>query len=119
MRILLVEDEPDLRTLFTRYLEREGYSVCSVENGYEGFQAVKTWMPDLVISDIQMPVWDGHVLLTNMQSLPPPQIPVVFISGYAGKEEMDSSTLPNLKAFLAKPFKPKELLEVISSILNS
>jgi CheY-like chemotaxis protein len=119
MKILLVEDEPDLRVLLTRFLEREHYTVSTATNGLEGFEIIKTWTPDLVISDIQMPLGNGYTLLRHMQALPAPPIPVIFISGYAREEALELANAPNLKGFLAKPFKPKELLTLISSILKS
>ncbi|MBV2167848.1 MAG: response regulator [Bdellovibrio sp.] len=118
MKILVIDDEQDLRMLVTYFLQKEGYQVETAENGLEGFEKTKSWHPDLIVSDVQMPVCNGHGLLSRLEALAPPPVPVLFMSGYPGKENVDYSQTKNLKGFLAKPFTPKELLDTVASVFK-
>ncbi len=64
-RLLLVDDEPGLRTAVQAYLEDEGFDVTTAEDGEEGFSKAQQMLPDVVISDVMMPRLDGYGLLRN------------------------------------------------------
>ena len=64
-RLLLVDDEPGLRTAVQAYLEDEGFDVTTAVDGEEGFTKAQQMLPDVVISDVMMPRLDGYGLLKN------------------------------------------------------
>lgn len=114
-KILVVEDDPSMRWLL-RNLLRNKYAVITRSNGIEAFSwlSVKN-IPDLIISDIKMPLMDGFELLENLAiSGLYKNIPVIILTGHD-----DSSTrkhCDDLGAYccLAKPFRPEELLEKVA-----
>ena len=66
-RLLLVDDEPGLRTAVQAYLEDEGFDVTTAEDGEEGFSKAQQMLPDVVISDVMMPRLDGYGLLRKLR----------------------------------------------------
>jgi CheY-like chemotaxis protein len=79
-RILVVEDEPSLRTLATSLLQSKGYEVLCAEDGFEGLIALKRALPDVIISDLRMPNMNGFEFLSVVRRRFP-AIPVVVVSG--------------------------------------
>ncbi|MED5382977.1 MAG: response regulator, partial [Cyanobacteriota bacterium] len=67
-RLLLVDDEPGLRTAVQAYLEDEGFEVATAVDGEEGFAKAQQMLPDLVISDVMMPRLDGYGLLKKLRA---------------------------------------------------
>ncbi|GIW70508.1 MAG: hypothetical protein KatS3mg102_0050 [Planctomycetota bacterium] len=81
LTILVVDDEPHIRQLFTRYLSAEGYRVVSAPDGERAAQLVREVLPDLVVTDIKMPRMDGYELCrTIKESWETQHIPVVMVS---------------------------------------
>lgn len=119
LKILLVDDEKDLLNILPFYLKKEGYDIEEAANGLEAFEKTQTWHPNLIISDIQMPLCNGLQLLEMVRTLPPPPIPFLFISGYAGSDLMASTQLKEIQHFISKPFKIKILLDKVKSLSSS
>lgn len=116
-KVLVVDDEQEIRILMTQYLENEGFDVAQAENGFEAFEKVKTWKPNLIISDIQMPVWTGIRLFENLKLLPPPP-PTLFISGYVGVQDLNITKAENYVGFIEKPFQMKALVAQVKTFLS-
>ena len=119
-RILIIDDDPSIRTVFQRYLERQGYVMHVAENGREGLLLMEVEPPDLVITDIMMPDTDGLEVLMSIRSKHP-EIPVIAISGGMHSAPMDF--LPLAKKFgarkvLYKPVELKDLLVVVKKVLG-
>ena len=68
VRLLLVDDEPGLRTAVKAYLEDEGFAVTTANDGEEGWTAAQAQMPDVVITDVMMPRCDGYGLLKRLRA---------------------------------------------------
>lgn len=117
-KVLVVDDEEGIRVLMTQYLEKEGFDVAQAENGLDAFEKVKTWKPNLIISDIQMPVWTGIRLFENLKLLPPPPTPTLFISGYVGVQDLSITKEENYVGFIEKPFQMKALVQQVKTFLN-
>src|SRR3954453_21187080 len=83
-RVLVVDDEEDVRTFVRLVLESEGYEVQSAADGAEGLRAIREGRPDLVILDLMMPVMDGWQVREQVGAQPPPFI--VILSAAANPE---------------------------------
>jgi diguanylate cyclase (GGDEF)-like protein/PAS domain S-box-containing protein len=118
-RILLVEDEPSVRELAKRILERSGYSVTTAANGLEAVNHVTDLGPifDLVLSDIVMPVMDGGDMADRLAEMHP-EVKVLLMSGYAEELVMRQGDIGD-RAFIAKPFSPNELLLKLREVINA
>ena len=115
-KILVVDDEKDIRLLFALFLKKEGYDVDFAEDGREALTKIKASRPDLVISDIRMPVSDGYDLLRNTTKLTPPKIPILFISGYAEGQENTLTDNPNFAGYMTKPIRRQKFLDAVNKI---
>ncbi|WP_114228838.1 MULTISPECIES: hybrid sensor histidine kinase/response regulator [Sphingomonas] len=114
--VLLVEDEAMVRTVAERALTRQGYTVVTATNGEEALEIVSRGDPiDLMISDVVMPLMDGPTMVREARKLRP-EIPVLFMSGYAEEQLRKSIDIDNV-AFLPKPFSVQELAEAARKVL--
>ncbi len=114
--VLLVEDEPMVRTVAERALTRQGYVVVTANNGEEALEIVARGEPiDLLISDVVMPVMDGPTMVREARKSRP-EIPVLFMSGYAEEHLRKSIDIDHV-AFLPKPFSVQELAEAARKVL--
>ena len=108
--ILLVEDEPMVRTVAERALTRHGYSVLTAANGEEALEIINRGDAiALLISDVVMPLMDGPTMVREARKSRP-DLPILFMSGYAEEQLRKSIDIDNV-AFLPKPFSVKELAE--------
>jgi nitrogen-specific signal transduction histidine kinase/CheY-like chemotaxis protein len=117
--VLVVEDEPAVRSLIGRVLTKRGYAVIEAANGREALQlAADSSRPvDLLISDIVMPGMDGPELARRLATLRP-GLPVLLISGYSHDAIVREGGFPPGTAFLGKPFTPSELAARVEEILD-
>ncbi|MGQ0660746.1 response regulator [Sphingosinicella sp.] len=115
--VLLVEDEAMVRAVAERALTRHGYTVLSAENGEAGLEMLaREGKVDLLISDVVMPTMDGPTTARAARRTHP-DLPILFISGYAEEQLRKSIDLPNV-AFLAKPFSVQQLAETVREVLE-
>ena len=116
--VLVVDDEPVLRSLLTRVLAGAGYSVLEAEHGEHAMvQARRCNTPlGLVITDINMPVMDGLELARALRPVHP-RTPILFITG-RGSESDSSARVDAWGELLRKPFNPEMLLERVAMILT-
>ena len=114
-RILVVEDDPNLRVVIRMVLERAGYEVDEAQDGAAALAAIGVEMPDLVIADMTMPVMGGVELIGRMRSEPGiASIPIVLLSGL----QVDSTVAVLVSAVVLKPFEPAELIASIDRTLR-
>jgi two-component system cell cycle sensor histidine kinase/response regulator CckA len=115
--ILLVEDEPMVRTVAERALTRHGYQVLTANNGEEALEIVDRGDEiALLISDVVMPVMDGPTMVREARKTRP-DLPILFMSGYAEEQLRKSIDIANV-AFLPKPFSVQELAEAVRKALS-
>ena len=115
--ILLVEDEPMVRTVAERALTRHGYKVLTANNGEEALEIVDQGGEiALLISDVVMPLMDGPTMVREARKTRP-DLPILFMSGYAEEQLRKSIDIANV-AFLPKPFSVQELAEAVRKALN-
>ena len=114
--ILIVEDEAAIAEVLQDALEDEGYRVVTARNGREGLNSVEQEQPDLVLSDIMMPILDGRAMLRAMQAHPTYRsIPVIFMSA-AARREVGSDLAP--VAFIPKPFSIIAVLDTVAQYVG-
>lgn len=109
-KILLVEDDPNLRCSLKEYLEQEGYLVLEASSGVEGLAVFDRDVPDLVVSDVLMPEMDGLEFCKNLRSTRTGQlIPFIFLSGQGELEDRIEGHKMGADDYLVKPFNLGEL----------
>jgi two-component system cell cycle sensor histidine kinase/response regulator CckA len=114
--ILLVEDEPMVRTVAERALTRHGYKVLTANNGEEALEIVERGDEiALLVSDVVMPLMDGPTMVREARKTRP-DVPILFMSGYAEEQLRKSIDIENV-AFLPKPFSVQELAEAVRKAL--
>ena len=117
--ILLVEDEPDVRELTGKVLERGGYMVVPVASAREGLLVAEgSTALDLVVTDVVMPGGMSGVEMGERLSRSRPKLPVLYVSGYTDHAKFHSPTGTRGLHFLSKPFQPDELLARVKAIIN-
>lgn len=108
LSILLVDDEPVVRTVLERSLQREGIRVTTAENGVEALEKIRNGRFDAVISDILMPLMDGLELLVQIKT-DHPDLPVILITGASGQFTGKQALEAGAEDFIIKPFKNQDI----------
>jgi len=119
LRVLVVDDEFDARSLLTTMLERCGAQVVAVASAREGLDSVESWKPDVLIADIGMPVEDGYGLIGKVRALPKEhggQTPALALTAYARTEDRVRALSEGYQVHLAKPVDRFELAAVVASL---
>jgi CheY-like chemotaxis protein len=119
-KILVVDDEAHIRRVIEIKLKKRGYQVITAKNGQEGFDIVQTQQPDVVISDINMPVMDGKTLCEKTNELKKER-PFLTIMVTARILPEDREWVDRMQdtLFLEKPFSPAEIMEHVEQYLGS
>jgi len=117
-KILLLEDNIELSLTLVDLLELSGYNVFLAKNGQEALDRIGDFNPDVIVSDIKMPVMDGSVFLQTLRNDGAfRKIPFIFISAYADSESIRQSINDGADDFISKPFTIKQLIDTIESRL--
>ncbi len=117
-RVLLVEDDPSVREVAARILDRSGLEVVAVDSGTEALERLDRGDEvDLLVTDLVMPEMSGGEVARRARSLRP-ELSVLFMSGYSGDEVLTGREVPEGTGFLQKPFTAQELLGRVRSLLN-
>ena len=115
-RILVVDDEEDVRFLVCRMLADMGYEVDMAVDGAEGIAKMAAGRPDLVILDLMMPNVDGYGVLAHMRSLPDPP-PVVVLTARGDYDSFARIVREGASAYVSKPFRFHELIATCQGVL--
>lgn len=119
-RIVVVDDDPAVRTSLARYLRSLGHEIVEAENGHGAVAALRTDPADVVLTDINMPDMDGIEVLSAV-ARQCPGVPVIAMSGGGQIPKgilLDSASLLGAFATIAKPFETDELKRVIDAALE-
>lgn len=117
-KILVIEDEPDVRANIIELLEAEDFNVVGAENGFFGALWAQEYLPDLIVCDVRMPELDGYDVLTALrQDAVTATIPFIFLTANADKSDMRRGMELGADDYLTKPFTRTELLSAIASRL--
>jgi CheY-like chemotaxis protein len=109
--ILVVDDEPDMRYILRRIFERAGHEVTDASHGAAALEAVHQSRPDLVVTDMMMPVMGGTELIRRLRADPSTaEIPILAATG-------DAHLAVDADAVLAKPWKSQQLLAAATALM--
>jgi two-component system cell cycle response regulator DivK len=118
-RILVIEDQKDLRGILHDLLTGSGYDVTEAADGRDGVAKAQSDRPDLILMDIQLPVLDGYEATrqikadSNLKTTP-----IIAISSFAMKGDEQKARASGCDAYVTKPYSPLQLLGVIQGILG-
>ncbi len=115
-RILVVDDEPNIRTLLEMALEDDGYEVRAVPDGQAALRVVKEWQPDAIVLDVMMPKIDGIALLPMLRRLT--EAPILMLSANNETDTKLSGFDGGADDYVAKPFETREFLARIRTALR-
>ena len=117
-RILIAEDEPDIRELVAFTLRFAGHEVVATANGEEAVQQAGEMIPDIILMDVRMPRMTGYDACRIMKADPIlKDIPVVFLSAKGQDSEIQTGMAVGAEDYLLKPFAPDQLTERVKTIL--
>lgn len=118
-KILIIEDNDEIRENTAELLELHNYDVFTAEEGTEGFELAKKHEPDLILCDIMMPETDGRKFLKLAKGdVMVREIPLIFFSAGTSPIEVQKSLVKAANGFLKKPFTEEELLKTVKKFLN-
>ncbi len=118
-KILIAEDERDIRDLVAFTLGFAGHQVVAVGNGEEAIVAARKEMPDLILMDVRMPRMTGYEACERMKADPQlEKIPVVFLSAKGQESEIRTGMQAGAAEYLLKPFAPADLTERVAELLQ-
>jgi CheY-like chemotaxis protein len=119
LKVLVVDDEADVRDLVTTLLEQCGVIVEDASSVAEAWKAIERRMPDVLISDIGMPSEDGYSLIRRVRALPVAEggaLPAASLTAYAGIEDRRRAMMAGFNMHLPKPVDPSELVAVVANL---
>ena len=118
-RILVVDDQEDLRGVLRDLLTGSGYTVIEAADGEAGVAKAKSDRPDLILMDIQMPVIDGYEATRRIKVDPDLEpIPIVAVSSFAMKGDEEKARAAGCDHYVTKPYSPMQLLRLIRGLLG-
>jgi len=118
MKILLAEDDDDMRRFLVKALERAGYQVTSFDNGASAYDRLREEPFSLLLTDIVMPEMDGIELARRATELDP-DLKVMFITGFAAVALNPDSKAPKDAKVLSKPFHLRDLVDEVNRMLQA
>lgn len=119
-RVLVIDDEPDVRWVLRLSLERAGHEVIMAEDGLRGVAMAQRQRPDVIVLDLMMPVMDGYGVLDALgRDDRTKQVPVLVLTAKALPEEEVRVTEAGATRFMTKPFEPSDLASTLEGMLGS
>jgi DNA-binding response OmpR family regulator len=118
-KILIAEDERDIRELVSFSLQFGGFTVVQAANGAEAVEYAQKEMPDLILMDVRMPKMTGYEacrLMKTMESVR--DIPVVFLSAKGQESEIQTGMEVGAEEYILKPFAPDELVKQVQAVID-
>lgn len=117
-KIVIAEDEPDIRELIAFTLRFAGHEVVTGANGQEGYELAKQHKPDLIMLDVRMPKLTGYEACQRIKAEPDiAHIPVIFLSAKGQETEIEQGLSVGAEQYLLKPFAPDQLTQQVREVL--
>jgi len=118
-RILLVEDEANLRELVKARLEQNGYQVVTAVDGYEALTKARDESPDLMILDLMIPKMDGYTVCRMLRFSRSEPLPIIMFTARSSPDDVRRGLDTGADAYVVKPFEPATLLGKIDELLSA
>ncbi|HEV8536589.1 MAG TPA: response regulator [Candidatus Limnocylindria bacterium] len=116
-RVLVVDDDPDIRELLFTALEDDGFEVVPAANGQEALAIIRTFRPDVIVLDLMMPVMDGWQFASELRARGDGEIPIVLLS--AARDLRTHAKTLSAAEIIEKPFDLSELLPKIARVASA
>lgn len=118
-RVLVVEDEPEIRDLIVFTLDRHGYDAVGAESGEEAWIAAAKQTPELLVLDVLLPDMDGLSLCEMFRRIPQTaNTPILMLTACATQQTRGIAEHVGATDFMTKPFSPRELAQRVGRLLN-
>ena len=115
-KILIVEDEANIRELLRLYLEREGYTVIEAENGVEGIKQWKSEKPDMLLLDVMMPVMDGWAVCKEIRA--ESDVPIIMLTAKGETADRVSGLEMGADDYIVKPLEMPEVIARVRAVFR-
>jgi signal transduction histidine kinase/AmiR/NasT family two-component response regulator len=119
LRVLIVDDEPDVRDLITTVVEESGAKAIAVESVPEAIKELEQWQPDVLVSDIAMPVEDGYTLIRKVRNIEAERgglLPAVALTAYVREEDCEQAIASGFQMHISKPVDTTQLVMALASL---
>jgi len=119
-KILVIEDDANIRESLVELLEMKSFELISAENGTDGLKLAQDTLPDLIVCDVMMPGMNGYEVVeairkdSRMKNLP-----LIFLSAKAMEADIDYGKKLGANSYLTKPFRAQDLFSVVDELLNN
>ena len=117
--VLVVDDDPALRTMMTEALDADGYAVQAADSGAHALELLRRQRPAVIILDLMMPVIDGWAFIESYRDVARAEIPIVAVSAAMSPRSVECLRWLGVQASLAKPFDLGELLERVAEAVEA
>ncbi|MFC1763602.1 response regulator transcription factor [Planctomycetota bacterium] len=119
LKILVVDDEPDLRSTVEYRLKFANFTVVTACNGKEGLDVAASEHPDLILLDTNMPIMNGHEMLKHLRANAElKHIPVIMLTAICGPQDIAAASSYGIADYVTKPFDFTELMEKVEAALK-
>jgi CheY-like chemotaxis protein len=116
--VLVIDDDPMMRSLMARLIESMGHTILSAENGEDGLALFEQLQPALVVTDLVMPAGGGEELIPRIRRIVP-DVKIIAVSGRAVTGNADQARLLSADAMVGKPFRVAEFIATIDNVLGN
>lgn len=118
--VLLIEDNPQNRYLVTFLLEQHGYTVVAASDGPAGIELARSFSPDLILLDIQLPSMDGYAVAQALRTVPSLEcVPIIAVTSYAMVGDREKAMASGCNGYIEKPIDPDNFVAEIERIRQS
>jgi CheY-like chemotaxis protein len=119
-KILLADDEEDVKVVLKMYLESKGYQVVTAYDGLDAIDQAQREKPDAILLDIMMPVLDGFEVCRKLKADPQTQaIPIIMLSAASHAESVQKGLDLGAVDYIVKPFEPENLEQLLAGVIHS
>jgi len=117
-KILVIDDEPNVRTLLEMRLRQQGYDVLFADSGWKGLQLYRQEYPDVIVLDLRIPELDGITVLEQIRSVDPKQ-PVIILTGDTSPETERQVRALGVSGFIIKGSSMQQLVDTLRCLLKA
>ena len=118
-KILIADDEEDIKTVVKFYLESRGYEVATAFDGLDAISMCESDTPDLLLLDVMMPVMSGFEVARRLKANPKTSsIPIIMLSAASQADSIKEGLEAGARDYIIKPFEPSKLEEMVKAVLG-